>query len=131
APSSPTSPWRSASANCRTRYISATTWRPRGGSATSAGSASRSTRKPRLAATASDSARLAAHSLPSSVRGTPECTTSTTTPGGRGGGVDGEGCVPGHTRERNQLVLNPAGHAGRVELRLLTRERERAQVEIP
>ena len=71
------------------------------------------------AATASHSARRDAYAEPTSVRGTPQCTTSTAIAGGIATGVtDGVAAVDqqrvaGLAEQRGELVHQPARHAGR------------------
>ena len=87
------------------------------------GVASRSAVSPSEAATASHSARRIAYSDPASVRGTPQCTTSTASDGGIAIGVTvvcaavDQQRVTRPSEQGRELVHQPTGHAGRERLR--------------
>ena len=89
-----------------------------GSSATCSSVASRRESIPSRRATASHSARRAAYALSASVRGSPQCTTTTATSGAIGTGrtrvrpaID-EQRVPGAAEQRRELVHQATGHAG-------------------
>ena len=125
------SPARSASANARTRTISVTACRPRGLVAHLVERRVAQHAQAELRGDRLSSRRAAARTgVPSSVRGTPECTTSTRSSVGSGSVLDLERAaveeqrVAGAPEHRRDLVLDAARHAGRDVLGALRGERE-------